>query len=123
MSPIFLRTWYQRSGTCSGGVEPLRLTKMRVCPAWCSCAGNRGSRLLQLALEPLGDLLDRVVERGARPVRLDHHRAEGEGGSSLRPSVEYETAPATMDAIITKMMNDRWLSAQADRLTPMTELR
>ncbi len=33
MSPIFLRTSYQRSGTCSGGVEPLRLTKMRVTPA------------------------------------------------------------------------------------------
>ncbi len=45
------------------------------------------------------------------------------GGSSLRPSVEYETAPATMDAIITKMMNDLWLSAQEERLTPITKLR
>ncbi len=43
------------------------------------------------------------------------------GGSSLRPRVEYETAPATMDAIITKMMNDLWLSAQEDRLTPIYE--
>jgi hypothetical protein len=33
--------------------------------------------------------------------------------------VEYETAPATMDAIITKMTKDLWLSAQAERLTPI----
>jgi hypothetical protein len=33
MSPMFLRTWYQTSGTASGGVAPFRSTKIVVCPA------------------------------------------------------------------------------------------
>ena len=33
MSPIFLRTWYQTSGTAAGGVDCLRSTKMVVWPA------------------------------------------------------------------------------------------
>ena len=35
-------------------------------------------RLLELALEPVGDLLERVADRGARPTRLDHHGLDGE---------------------------------------------
>ena len=37
------------------------------------------SRLLQLALEPFGDLLQRVVHARAGPSGLDDHGAEGEG--------------------------------------------
>ena len=33
MSPTFLRTWYQMSGTSAGGVESFRLTKIVVWPA------------------------------------------------------------------------------------------
>ena len=32
MSPMFLRTWYQTSGTSAADVEPLRLTKIVVTP-------------------------------------------------------------------------------------------
>ena len=32
MSPMFLRTWYQTSGTSAGDVDPLRLTKIVVSP-------------------------------------------------------------------------------------------
>ena len=40
---------------------------------------SRPSFLLQLALEPFGDLLQRVVHGSARPSGLDDHGAEGEG--------------------------------------------
>jgi hypothetical protein len=33
MSPTFLRTSYQRSGTTAGGVSPRRFTKIVVMPA------------------------------------------------------------------------------------------
>ena len=33
MSPMFLRTWYQMSGTFCGGVDCFRSTKIVVCPA------------------------------------------------------------------------------------------
>ena len=36
-------------------------------------------RLLQLALEPLGDLLERVLDGCPRPGGLDHHRLDDEG--------------------------------------------
>ena len=36
-------------------------------------------RLLQLALEPLGDLLDRVLDRGAGPCGLHYHGFDDEG--------------------------------------------
>ena len=36
--------------------------------------------LLQRSLQPLRDLLQRVVECCARPRRLHHHAADGEGG-------------------------------------------
>ena len=35
-------------------------------------------RLLQLALEAVGDLLERVADRGARPCGLHHHGLDGE---------------------------------------------
>ena len=42
MSPMFLRTWYQMSGTCRGGVEPLQVDEdRRLRRRWCSCAGGR----------------------------------------------------------------------------------
>ena len=47
--------------------------------AWCSCAGNRGRRFLQRALEPFGDLLQRVVHRRAGPGGLHDHRLDDEG--------------------------------------------
>ena len=34
--------------------------------------------LLQRALEPLGDLIERVLGRRARPNRLNHHRLDDE---------------------------------------------
>src|SRR5215510_10682953 len=36
-------------------------------------------RFLQLALKPLGDLLERVLDGRARPGGLDHHRLDDEG--------------------------------------------
>ena len=36
-------------------------------------------RLLQLALEPLGDLLQRVLDGRAGPCRLDDHGLDDEG--------------------------------------------
>ena len=33
MSPMFLRTWYQTSGTSAGGVDCFRSTKIVVWPA------------------------------------------------------------------------------------------
>ena len=42
-------------------------------------------RLLQLALDPLGDLKQRVLQRRARPLRLHHHRLDGEGGILVAP--------------------------------------
>ena len=33
---------------------------------------------LQRALEPLGDLIERVLGRRARPNRFDHHRLDDE---------------------------------------------
>ena len=51
-------------------------------------AGN----LLELALDPLGDLEDGVVERGAGPGRLHHHRAEGEGRVLVAAELEERQA-------------------------------
>ena len=42
-------------------------------------------RFLQLALDPLGDLKQRIVQRRARPLRLHHHRLDGEGGVLVAP--------------------------------------
>ena len=42
-------------------------------------------RLLQLALDALGDLEQRVLQRRARPLRLHHHRLDGEGGVLVAP--------------------------------------
>ena len=51
------------------------------------------ARLLQLALEPLGDLLQRVVERGARPRRLHDHGPEGEGRILVAAEAEVRRQP------------------------------
>src|ERR1700730_6337271 len=37
------------------------------------------AELLELALDPIGHLVDHLVDRGAWPVRLDDHRLDGEG--------------------------------------------
>ena len=58
----------------------MRLTKIVVTPG-CRVAAQKVElrRFLQLALDPLGDLLERVLDGGARPRRLDHHRLDDEG--------------------------------------------
>ena len=57
-------------------------------------------RLLQLALEPLGDLLERVIEGRARPCRLDHHRLEDEGGILVAAEPVVGQQPATTTTIM-----------------------
>ena len=80
MSPMFLRTWYQMSGTAAGGVdcfevdEDRRLAGRRVAAHAVEVMG-----FLQRALEPLGDLRQGLVDRGAGPAGGDDHGAEGEG--------------------------------------------
>ena len=60
--------------------SPFRLTKI-VVDAGARVAAQivEVRRLLQLALEPLGDLLERVLDGGARPCRLHHHGLDDEG--------------------------------------------
>ena len=68
------------SGTSEALVEPFRLTKIVVAAGDGVAAQEiETSRLLQLALEPFGDLLQRVVHARAGPSGLDDHGAEGEG--------------------------------------------
>ena len=37
------------------------------------------AQLLELLLDPVGDLVEHLVDRGARPVGLDDHGLDGEG--------------------------------------------
>ena len=78
MSPMFLRTWYQMSGTSRGRRRALQVDEDR------GLAGRRVAaqviemrRLLELALEALGDLLERVVEGRAGPAGLHDHGLDG----------------------------------------------
>src|SRR5271165_4898008 len=48
-------------------------------------------RLLELALEPVGDLLERVADRGAGPPDLHHHGLDGEVG--ILAAAEPEVGP------------------------------
>src|SRR5580704_15408118 len=41
------------------------------------------AQLLQLALDAVGDLVGHLLDRGARPARIDDHRLDGEGGILL----------------------------------------
>ena len=52
-------------------------------------------RLLQLALEAVGDLLERVADRGARPCGLHHHGLDGEVRILAAP--EPEVGPDARD--------------------------
>jgi hypothetical protein len=45
-------------------------------------------QLLELALDALGDLVDGVLDRGARPLRLDQHGLDGEGRILLAAEAE-----------------------------------
>ena len=79
MSATLLRTWYQVSSTSLAVVAPFRLTKIVVTPGLREAAQEiEVGGLLQGALEPLGDLEQGLVDRGARPHGLDHHRADRE---------------------------------------------
>ena len=79
MSPTFLRTWYQMSGTSAGGVESFRLTKIVAWPARrVALQVVEVRRFLELALDAVRDLLERVADRGARPCGLHHHGLDGE---------------------------------------------
>ena len=81
MSPMLLRTWYQSVGDLlRRSCCPCRLTKIVVTPARGEAAQEIEMRgLLQLALEPLGDLLQRVLDGRAGPRRLHHHGLDDEG--------------------------------------------
>src|ERR1700675_4663632 len=79
ISPRFLRTFKQMSGTRAAGVESFRLTKTVAWP------GGRIAlqvvevrRLLELALEAVSDLLERVADRSAGSPDLHHHGLDGE---------------------------------------------
>ena len=52
-------------------------------------------RLLQLALQAVGDLLERVLDRGARPGRGHHHGLDGEVG--ILAAAELEVAGDARD--------------------------
>ena len=67
------------SGTCGGGRRVLQVDEDR------GLARDRvalqvieARRFLQLALDAVGDLLERVADRGARPCGLHHHGLDGE---------------------------------------------
>ena len=69
-SLMSLRTRCQVAGTSAAVTLPCRSTKIVVAARPRVAAQHVQARhLLQLALEPLGDLEQRVVERGARPAR------------------------------------------------------
>ena len=96
MSPTFLRTWYQMSGTCAGGVESFRLTKIVALPgARVALQVIEVRRLLELALEAVGDLLERVADRGAWPSDLHHHGLDGE--VRILAAAEPEVGPDARD--------------------------
>src|SRR5215470_7780344 len=48
---------------------------------------------LQLALEPFGDLPDRVFDRGPGPGRLNHHGLDDEGRILVAPEAEVGDQP------------------------------
>ena len=77
---MLLRTWYQMSGTSLAGVAALQVDEdRRDAGAGEAAQEVEVRRLLQRALEPLGDLLERVVDRRARPGGLHDHRLDDEG--------------------------------------------
>ncbi len=79
MSPTFLRTWYQMSGTWAAGRRVLQVDEDRgLARGRVALQVVEVRRLLQLALEPVRNLLERVADRGARPCGLDHHGLDGE---------------------------------------------
>ena len=120
---MFLRTWYQMSGTSDADVEPLRLTKIVVRPGRGVAAQEiEPARLLQLALDPLGDLLQRVVERRAGPRRLHDHGPEGEGADPRRGrGRRTRRRRRASTTIIRKTMKERCFSAQSERLSALTK--
>ena len=84
------------SGTCAGGVEVLQVDEDR------GLARGRVAlqivevrRLLELAFEAVGDLLERVADRGARPCGLHHHGLDGEVRVLAAP--EPEVGPDARD--------------------------
>ena len=81
MSRTFLRTWYQMSGTSARRRRVLQVDEDRG-PAGAGVALQvvEARRLLQLALEAVGDLLERVLDRGARPGGAHHHGLDREVG-------------------------------------------
>ena len=67
------------SGTCALGVEFLEVDKdRRLAGGGVALHVIEAGRLLQLALDAVGDLLERVADRGARPLGLHHHGLDGE---------------------------------------------
>ena len=50
-------------------------------------------QLLELLLDPVGDLLGGLLGRGAGPLRLDHHRLDGEGRIFLAAEIEIGEQP------------------------------
>ena len=68
------------SGISLAVALPFRLTKIVVTPARVKLRRKSSlRRFLQLALEPLGDLLERVFDGGPGPGGLNHHRLDDEG--------------------------------------------
>ena len=81
-------------------------------------------RLLQLALEPLGDLLERVLDGRARPGGLHHHRLDDEGRvfAAAEPEIgarRRRAPPRSSD----RRRASGCLSAHSERLKPISRLR
>ena len=116
---MFLRTWYQTSGTSDAEVDPLEIDEDRRQPGRRIAAQEiQPARLLQLALDPLGHLLQRVVERRARPRRLHDHGPEGEGRILIAAEPEdTTTAPRASPRSSGKTVKDRCLRAHSERLS------
>ena len=77
MSPTFLRTWYQTSAISDGRRRCLEVDEDRRLPGRRVAAhAVEVARLLQRALQPLGDLLQRLLDRRAGPGGGDDHRPD-----------------------------------------------
>ena len=67
------------SGTCAGGRRVLQVDEDRgLARARVALQVIEVRRLLELALEAVGDLLERVADGGAGPGGLHHHGLDGE---------------------------------------------
>ena len=82
-------------------VFPFRLTKIVVAPADGEAAQIIELRgLLQRALQPLGYLVERVLDGRARPDRFDHHRLDDEAWIFISAQPKIGKTPAATATIM-----------------------